>query len=106
MSENRPLPNIPTDSKTTLGIFKTQKTKLKNYPLKSKKNLKKPQIKKCQKTEPPNMPTDSKKKSIEIFKLKKSKVPQNRVPQNQVPQNQKCPKIKSAPSNFPQKGLS
>ncbi len=39
MSENQPLPNIPTDSKTTLGIFKTKKTKLKNYPLKSK-NLK------------------------------------------------------------------
>ena len=26
MSENRPLPNIPTDSKTTFEIFKTKKS--------------------------------------------------------------------------------
>merc|ERR1711984_7248 len=26
MSENRPSPNMPTDSKTTFGIFKTQKS--------------------------------------------------------------------------------
>ena len=29
MSENKPSPNMPTDSKTTFRIFKTQKTKLK-----------------------------------------------------------------------------
>merc|ERR1711895_65775 len=30
MSENRPFPNMPTDSKTTFGIFKTQKSNSKN----------------------------------------------------------------------------
>ena len=32
MSENKPLPNIPTDSKTTFGIFKTQKSNSKMTP--------------------------------------------------------------------------
>merc|ERR1712082_155247 len=46
MSENRPSPNMATDSKTTFGIFKTQKS-----------NSKKLKITKCQKTAPPpNLP--------------------------------------------------
>ena len=32
MSENRPSPNMPTDSKTTFGIFKTQKSNSKITP--------------------------------------------------------------------------
>ena len=39
MSENRPSPNMPTDSKKTFENFQNSKNKLKNYPLKSK-NLK------------------------------------------------------------------
>ncbi len=49
MSENRPLPNIPTDCKTTFGIFKTQKLPLK---------IKKP------KTDPPKYAHSEHKKSL------------------------------------------
>ena len=56
MSENRPSPNIPTDSKTILEIFKTQKWTLKIQ--KTKISLKSQNVRK---QTPSNMPTDSKK---------------------------------------------
>merc|ERR1712082_503433 len=64
ISENRPPPNMPSDSKTTFEIFKNQKSNSKKTPLSSKKSktyIRRPQIKKFYKTDPPkNGNSDSK----------------------------------------------
>ncbi len=60
MSENRPSPNMHTDSKKTYKF-----SKLKNYPLKSKKSFKSLNVRKLT---PPNMPILNTKNHWEVGK--------------------------------------
>ena len=59
MSENWPSPNMPTDSKTTFGIFKTKKLPLKIQ--KPKKSLKSQNVRKLT---PPKFAHSEYKKSL------------------------------------------
>ena len=70
MSENRPFPNIPNDSKTTFELFKT-KNLTKKLPLKIQKPKISLKSQNFRKQTLPNRPADS-KTTFGTFQTKKS----------------------------------
>ncbi len=74
MSVNRPLPNMPTDSKTTFKVFKTQKNQTQKGPLKIQKPKISLKTKNVRKQTPPKYSHSDSKTIFRISKSQRNKL--------------------------------